>query len=1161
MDRLTVHSPSGAFLFELAEGDVFGRVRVEELNGEHSLTLTTSRVLEKEQRILTKDATGKRREWVVQGVDADHSSGLAMVGTYYCIWSLQHDLSLCVTTAMPGVQSPVSAAVALAAALEPTSRWTVGTVTQAKNAGASFYYMSSWEALGALTERWGGEVDATVEVDDRTGAVTARKVDLYAAMGDQAAKRRFDWGGDLTGIRRTVSDEPFPCRIVPRGKGEETDTGGYGRKIDITSVNGGKNYLQNDETAPLVRLPTPSGGWEYPTVVVENGECETPEALKAWALDALEGFTTPKVTYEATVAQLAEAGMDVKGVQLGDAVQCVDRGFSEEGVRVQGRVVRVEADELGGGVSLTLGYLAEGIASKFGSLDAKLSQVAGAVQIMNGGTMSTAGYLNRLLERVNAEINATGGYTYVTEGEGIKTYDKAVTDPLVGAEATRVVEIKGGSIRIADSKTSGGAWNWRTVFESGKIASDLLTASNIVTGTIRSAASGDYWNLDTGDFRLAGVPAKSSVVQSVDLEYAANSSASTPPSSGWGPKATVWKRGQYLWVREKMTMGDGTTSYSTGRLLSNAKGIGASGAYAEYYLSTSSARTQGGSWSAQKQPYKAGRFYFTRTRIVWSDGTVTYDPSVSGKLASGETANGKAAADALKLHNPVDIFNELTDYGRVQLMYRDSKTGQLFVNAEYIATGILADAKANPDAGTGNYWNLRTGELQMLAIDQLAEKVGDMKVGGSNLLDGTRQWAGWWKEGGATLKDPTATLPAKGAKVAGAGSPINARVTYQRIRSKEITVSYDCYASASWGKVSVDNSLRCVLRLCNDANKQQRWKTWWMEAPTTGWKRYSFTANVTDALFTGGDAAISNALKVGLAFYNWSSKAVHIRNVKVEVGNVATEWCESPYDAAADATAKADKVSGQVKELRSDTQKWTDNIAKALSTYTDQQKKDLADATTKAAIAKTLFKGAKGIRMDKGELYINASYIDSGTIDARVVRGGVIVPVSRKSGYFKIDLDRGLIESENMKATNVNVKGGSVQVLSGAYSLQLQGARLSGYRNGTRMGYIDPSGKMDYYGSKSKKRYATYHGLSIVGDQFLAIKSPRLAVSRKGDTYDAAFTGAVKLANICFGMNKNMTSCSRNGGVVFNFVNGIFTGVDYITDGMGSATKQEYENK
>ena len=492
MQRVIRVGRDDSLLEEISANDVFALVRTEQINGEHSLEITTSVVLPKETRLLTQGGDGKWREWVVMGEDAEHASGRSPIGTYYAVWSLQHDMAVTTVDKMPGTQTPVRAALALDDAISGTERWARGTVTQTTTGGASMWYKSGWEALSIVVDVWGGELDATIEVDAKS--ITGRKVDLYSKMGDQTARRRFDWGHDLTGIRRKVEEAPVAVRIIPRGKGEETKSGGYGRKIDIKSVNSGVEWLQNNQTAPLYRLSDGSGGWEYPTVVVENGDIETPADLKKWAQGVLEDYTTPRVTYDGDVLQLARAGLDPQGVALGDAIQCVDRGFSEEGLRITGRVTAMRVNELDDNdVRLTVGYLTQGIAGRLNSI----TKIGQAVADMNGGTLTTADYLNSLLARLNGDINASGGYTYITEGQGIRTYDKAVTDPLVGAEADKVTEIKGGTIRIADSRNAQGEWEWRTVFVSGHIAADMVTAAQLTTGYIRSADGKSYWDLDS----------------------------------------------------------------------------------------------------------------------------------------------------------------------------------------------------------------------------------------------------------------------------------------------------------------------------------------------------------------------------------------------------------------------------------------------------------------------------------------------------------------------------------------------------------------------------------------------------------------------------------------------------------------------------------------
>jgi len=65
----------------------------------------------------------------------------------------------------------------------------------------------------------------------------------------------------------------------------------------------------------------------------------------------------------------------------------------------------------------------------------------------------------------------------------------------------------------------------------------------------------------------------------------------------------------------------------------------------------------------------------------------------------------QAASDAVDQQTQTDIFNKLTNNGETQGIYL--KDGKLYLNATYIATGILKDVKENTTL------NLSTGELTM----------------------------------------------------------------------------------------------------------------------------------------------------------------------------------------------------------------------------------------------------------------------------------------------------------------------------------------------------------------------------------------------------------------------------------------------------------------
>lgn len=487
MRRFIRYDHLGNVLGEVSENDIMSLTRHEVINGEHSLTITTFQVLDKNERIVYQDGRGVWREYVVVGVDEEHASGNRVIGTYYCVWSVQVDLAGVPVSVMPGVQTPTAAGNALASALSTQTRWAKGTVTNTSTAGASMYDTNAWKAMGALVENWGGELSTTINVSN--DSVISRLVDLYDQQGSSTAKRRFDFGADLQSVKRVHSDEPYYCRISPRGAGMESGDG-YGRKVRINDDDPTRpDYMEYAPMVDFCKLPDGNGGFQYPTLQVENSDCETPSDLKTWAQSVLESYCTPKVTYEVNAVQAAIEGVDVHGVSLGDAVHIVDSYFGD-GLRLSGRITEMTVDELNeNDISITVGYIGDTLANTVTSIS---RQVAKMQQ-----TMSTASYIQDLLNRINAEINATGGYTYITQGQGIRTYDTAVSDPLVGSEASAVVEIKGGTIRIANSRTAQGEWDWRSVFTSGHITADLVTAANLNAGFIGSQ-SGNYWNLDTG---------------------------------------------------------------------------------------------------------------------------------------------------------------------------------------------------------------------------------------------------------------------------------------------------------------------------------------------------------------------------------------------------------------------------------------------------------------------------------------------------------------------------------------------------------------------------------------------------------------------------------------------------------------------------------------
>lgn len=678
MVRVMVFDRTDAYRCDIDPDQIMAMDYEDALNGVHSLTITTTQELEKTDRLLVRDGMGIWHEYVVLGVEADHGDSDVVTHEHYCVWSLQYDMSVTFVDDMygcgyvPGHPSvPQAASHALEVALEGTSRWQVGTVTVTSTASASFYRRNGWEALQTVIEKWGGELRATITVG--ANGVVERHVDLLAHLGQEQATRRFDYGSDLTGIRRIVSDDPWPCRIVPLGKSVETESGGYTRRPDIADVNGGVMWIEDAEVAQLVRIPDGHGGWEYPTTIVTNDTYEDPSELKSWALEHITDYTRPQATYEADVAQFVAAGMNPHGVSLGDEVAIVDRTFCEGGLRLNARVVKIKGSMLDPtDMELTIGNAKESLSHNLSSLSKRISGLEETVG-NSSAYQATAAYLSNLLDRLNAEINATGGYWYMIPGLGTRTYDREVSDPAVGTEASKVVEVRGGNIRIANSRTSGGDWDWRTVFQSGHILSDLVTAAKLTAGYIGSADSGNYWNLDTGEFRMAStsmlgnktvqqvINGVNATITGVDVEYASNTSPNDPPaesSSDWSTTAPAWRSGWYIWSRTATTTaGSSTPEYSTPVMISGrdgangtngtngtngrdgTDGVGISSTTVQYGTSNSP-NTEPTNWSSTAPTsLDKGKWMWVKTVYNYTDGRSS-NPSYSKSYMGRDGTDG-----------------------------------------------------------------------------------------------------------------------------------------------------------------------------------------------------------------------------------------------------------------------------------------------------------------------------------------------------------------------------------------------------------------------------------------------------------------------------------------------------------------------------------------
>jgi hypothetical protein len=515
MFRILLFNREGKPIGELSDdaGNLLSCTRSEEINGQHSLSIETNVHLDVGTRALTHHSDGRWREWVVDEADESHEDGDAGTGTYVLNWSLQSDLRAVIGgLRQPGMASPARASEALSAALAGTSRWGVGTVDVTNRSGVVMIHDTAWDRITTVVRWWGGEVDSEIAVGEV--GVESRKVALRNHLGSEDAIRRFEWGHELTSIRRVPESGPYYCRVVPLGEGEtvyaEDDTTTFTWRIGIRGEAGGTDYISDYDAERVFRISDGHGGWEYPTCVVTY-PTDDEEILLEYAQEDLHNHTRPSVSYEGTVAAFAAAGMDVDGICLGDEVQVVDYGFNEsEPLRVQDRIIKLEIDEIGGdGATITVGKYVP-------TIEKTIAYVAQQIEMPAIPEMIDLPKIEVPSELTNYKVDEVPA----DESDDGKAYK--VTEPNNETSAPPV-DLSGLASRVA--KLENGLGVNHTGYTAGDVAASVGAAAGVGDGWVHQI-NGVSSSTGTVNFSTAG---RSQLIDAVELQQNVKETA-----AAWG---------------------------------------------------------------------------------------------------------------------------------------------------------------------------------------------------------------------------------------------------------------------------------------------------------------------------------------------------------------------------------------------------------------------------------------------------------------------------------------------------------------------------------------------------------------------------------------------------------------------------------------------------
>lgn len=475
----------------------------EATDGTDELKITCDEDLTKGERLVWVDRQGKVHEHIVDEIERLHDDSGKPYTSVTCINSINETWDDYIEDKRPSG----SVAVALASILAGT-RWEVGNCDQPGSASHTFYHVSVREGLSDLLKTWGGELETVIETDGVQ--VTHRYVRVVATRGNQQSPKRFTWTKDLISIKRKTGSANPKTRVYGYGKGVETDSGGYGRRLTFGDINNGKNYVEDASATEVWGHPDGSGGIAPAVDVYVNEQCEDAAQLLAETRDYLETVKAPTVSYEASVLDLFAFGRNWEGVAVGDCVAIIDKGFSNSGIRLKGRVSKLSRDLVTGDATITFGNLTDDLADIFQAMAQQLKSGSNQRANYDAAAGTSASWLNQLMAALNKAFNAVGTYKVETFELGTVwsnvPIDQETGVPLKATSGMWAVNINGMGIRLAASLTSDGQWNWRTFITGAQVSADCINAGTMRADRIRAGLLTDevganYWSLTSGYFQ------------------------------------------------------------------------------------------------------------------------------------------------------------------------------------------------------------------------------------------------------------------------------------------------------------------------------------------------------------------------------------------------------------------------------------------------------------------------------------------------------------------------------------------------------------------------------------------------------------------------------------------------------------------------------------
>lgn len=320
-----------------------------------------------------------------------------------------------------------------------------------------------------------------------------------------------------------------------------------------------------------------------------------------------------------------------------------------------------------------------------------------------------------------------------------------------------------------------------------------------------------------------------------------------------------------------------------------ATGKGVSAITPQYYLSTSNTTQSGGSWSNTRPSWVAGRYYWMRDYIQWTDGSVT----------------ASAPQLATDLNNLYSSLQTVTNTVSSQGTQLSTVQGQI----------------------SSKVWQ-----------QDITTAVNNLQIGGRNLLTGS---AGWTKAN-----------PAKSTNAADGYAYIGGRVYLENGK----TYTLQAVSDSVWATEHGDRTGKATIWIHGLLGDDFH-RVFCGDGITSG--RYTWT-------FVHTSATQNCEIRI-----NGYSKITSFWDIKIESGNIATDWTPAPEDIDANISSVEGKITTVSNQYTTLNQSFTSLKATVNSNTTAISKK--ADNSTVTEInnrVTTLTADLSGIKQSISATYV-----------------------------------------------------------------------------------------------------------------------------------------------------------------------------------------------